>query len=105
MIKWLICDLLTEMFKTLVGKNEQEKKDGKKKLIEETLPRMFKCFEEKLVKTNTGYLVGNNMTMADIYLIATLEKLGEDKEEALGKRVISHPKIADWITKRPNTPM
>ncbi len=106
--------MFTEMFKTLVGKNEQEKKDGKKKLIEETLPRMFKCFEEKLVKTNTGYLVGNNMTMADIYLIATLEKLGEDKDEALGnypklysldKRVISHPKIADWIAKRPNTPM
>ena len=75
---------------------------------------MFKSFEDKLVKTNTGYLVGSTLTMADIYLIATLEKLGDGLEPLLGnfpklysldKRVKSHPKIAEWIAKRPNTPM
>jgi glutathione S-transferase len=93
---------------------KSKKVEQKKKLFDEILPRMFKLFEEKLVKTNTGYLVGNTMTLADIYLIATLEKLGEGLDPILGnfpklfsldKRVKSHPKIAEWIAKRPNTPM
>ena len=81
--------------------------------MEETLPRNLKLFEDKLKKTNTGYLIGSGMTLADLFLVCVLEKIGDAKETilahythvyALEKRVRSHPKIAEWILKRPNNP-
>ena len=102
-----------EVFKAFMAKGDTEKAELLKKLHDEILPRNLKFFEERLKKTNTGYLVGSNATLADIFLISALEKLGDQREAilanythlyALDKRIRSHPKVADWIAKRPNTP-
>ena len=108
-----VTDIQEVMFKMMMAKSDAEKAELKKKLFEDVLPKNFKFFEDKLKQTKSGYLVGSGLTLADIYLISVLEKLGDGKEGILAnyselykldKRVRSHPKIADWIAKRPVTP-
>ncbi len=75
---------------------------------------MFKIFENKLNQTNTGYLVGNSLTWADLYLIHVLEAVLDKHPSALDNvsavkkhynAVRSLPNIAKWIASRPVTPM
>jgi glutathione S-transferase len=72
----------------------------------------MKIFEAKLKKTNTGYLVGNKLTWADLYLFNTIDRLGENKQVAFEHTptikkhlddIKNIPNIKNWLTIRPET--
>jgi glutathione S-transferase len=96
-------------------KDEAKKAELRKKFLEEQLPVSLDNLE-KLLKENKGgdgYFVGDVLTWADLALlnaIGSLQGAGakdvldkRPKLVALGKRVESLPKIADWLAKRPKT--
>jgi len=98
-------------------KDEEKKAAAKKKFLEEQLPASLTLLE-KLLKENNGgdgYLVGDDLTWADLGLltVASFLKLSGAEEpfskypklQALHDRVENLPKIAAWIAKRPVTNM
>jgi len=63
---------------------------------------------------NSGYFVGRTMSVADIHFFSTIELLLPNMPDALIRhprlqqlfdRVRSHPRIADYISRRPQTTM
>jgi glutathione S-transferase len=109
-----VTDLINEFVKVYLEKDENKKKELQERLSNEVIPNNLKLFESKLAKTNTGYLIGKGLTWTDLYLVSTLEGLGPNKEAAINnfphlkaheQRIISLPKIAEWINKRPKTDM
>ena len=93
---------------------ENKKKELQDRLTNEVIPNNMKLFESKLAKTNTGYLIGNGLTWADLYLSSILEWLGPNKDAVLNnfphlkafeQKIRSLPRIAEWISKRPKTDM
>ena len=86
----------------------------REQLFTETWSANMPIFENRLAKTNTGYLVGSSLTWADLYLSSILDNLGErynqvlanfSRIRALDQKVKSMPQIADWLKRRPITPM
>jgi glutathione S-transferase len=103
-------------FMPLFMEKDPEKLQEKKTEITKTVREKYLDKFEVILKANgdSGRLVGNNLTWADIYLYQVLSnvemvydvKLLSDDYPALKKlseTVVSVPKIKDWIEKRPKT--
>jgi glutathione S-transferase len=103
-------------FMPLFMEKDPEKLQEKKAEITKTVREKYLDKFEVILKANgdSGRLVGNNLTWADIYLYQVLSnvemvydvKLLSDDYPALKKlseTVVSVPKIKDWIEKRPKT--
>jgi len=108
-----ITDLSNEYAKTVFEKDEEKKKELTDKLTTETIPKNFTFFETKLAKTNSGYLT-SELSWVDLYLGVLFDWMGEKKVEPLkhfpklkehNDKILSIPKLAEWIAKRPDTPM
>ena len=78
------------------------------------MPKNLNIFERKLAKTGTGYLVGDSLTVADLFLFTLLDTLNERKDKVLiiypnlkrlDERIRNNPRIAEWLRKRPVTEM
>jgi len=107
-----VTDLLNEMVKVHFESDEAKKAEITAKFQGEILPKHLTIFETKLNQTNSGYLVGNNLTFADLFLMNILERLGDKKEEILNnfptikkhdKIIRAFPNISKWLHSRPVT--
>ena len=101
------------MVKKLRETDPTKKAELEKKIFEEVWPQNLKIFESYITKNN-GWLVGNDMTWADLYVTIVFGWMGEKKDsalehfpqcKALADKVNGHPKIAEWIKTRPVTAM
>jgi len=111
-----IVDAVYDLFNLLSAwRQEQDpaKKDAiKSKFLNETLPPALANLT-KILKSNGGkYFVGSDLTWADVavahYLggLTLVEPTGLDKAPELkehSERILSLPKIKEWINKRPVT--
>ncbi len=95
-------------------KDEERKKELVAKLENETIPNHLRIFEERVVKSGSGYLATSGLTWADLYLYAVLEWFGPKREptlehfphlKKLNQAITEHPRIAAWLAKRPVTEM
>lgn len=100
------------MGKAHFEKDEAKKQELMQKLTTETVPNILKFFDERAGKSGSGFLVASGLTWADLYLICALEHLGEKREatlehfknlKSIDQKVRAHPKIAEWLGKRPKT--
>lgn len=110
----MIVDQCLEITRHLVTfffeKDEQKKAEAKKKLEEEQLPKSFENLDKYLEK-GSGYFVGDKISWADLSMFRLLEALSlggfspdpakYPKIVALEEKVKSHPKIADYLARRP----
>merc|ERR1719458_1226759 len=110
-MRWyVIVDLIDEQIRFHFGKDEA----GKKKFEEKRVPAVLAKVEGRLAKKEGGWLVGNSLTWADLYLfhyitswavaipdllkpLPNCQKLVEDVKEI--------PQVKDWIAIRPKTAM
>nr|AYN44489.1 glutathione S-transferase S1-2 [Brachionus calyciflorus] len=109
-----VSDLLNELVKVHFEKDETRQNELRKKFHEEILPNTLKTLDGKIAHNGSGYLVASGLTWADLFLVNILEWLGDKKEAALAnfsnlksldEKVRSHPRIAEWLEKRPKTEM
>jgi glutathione S-transferase len=106
-----VSDLFTEFIKRLHEPDQAKKDEMQKKLNEEFVPNTLKVFESRLTKNNNGFLVGNGLTWAEIYLFVVLDWCSDREKalenfplvKALDNRIKTTPKIAEWLAKRPQT--
>jgi len=72
----MYCEILNSLFVQLASVQAADEAD-KARLAEQFLAEPFvKCMtylEEKLARTSTGYLVGNSLTVADLYATVILD--------------------------------
>ena len=109
-----LTDLVNEMVKVRHETDEAKKKELEEKVKNEILPTHLKLIETKLAQGSSGFLVDSGLTWIDLYLHVILEWLSDKKEAVLAhfpkikaseEKVRTHPKIAEWIAKRPVTEM
>lgn len=110
----VVDDLFVKMVAAIFGKDEL-KEAAWKALTEEYIPKYCGVLEKIIVANNSpdGWVFGNMVTYADLYIAVILDKLYE-KEPAMAntfpniKKCIDAakalPKIAEWIKNRPETP-
>lgn len=110
-------DYVQACMKAHFESDETKKAEIVKKLKEEDLKKFYTSFEQilKQNKGGDGYFVADSLTWADIvfaYYTGFIAMLGLDpatfladypKLKALYDKVLKHPKIAEWIAKRPET--
>ena len=92
-------------------KDEAKKKEMTEKFIKEELPPFMKNLSEALKDNGGQWLVGSDMTYADIFMALLLNYIDEkhpgvmeSKAPMLFKqkeKVLGQPKIKTWISKRP----
>lgn len=108
-------DTLTPALGFFHEADEARKAELQKKYLESQLPGFLENLE-KLLKQNhdgDGYFVGDELTWADLAflsIVSILKMVGAvdptskyPKLDALHKRVEQHPKVAEWLAKRPQT--
>ena len=104
--------MTNELVKVRRETDEAKKKEIEEKLGKEILPVYLKQFETKLAQSSSGFMIGDSLTWVDLYFTVLLEWLGEKKDallaffpkaKALDEKIRGHPKIAEWIAKRPVT--
>ena len=84
--------------------------------LEVTIPTSLKHIETQLNKTNTGYLVGNKLSWADLFLWHVIDNLSspiyQNRDEVLSKHplvkkhfemIYNLPGVAKYLAKRPVT--
>ncbi|ESO97105.1 hypothetical protein LOTGIDRAFT_239205 [Lottia gigantea] len=99
-----------DQFNAHFEKDETIKAEKQKKLTETTLPKILGFIEKALSENarGNGFVVGNQLTWADLALIDTMERLPDllakyPKISAHKKLVEGLPKLAAYINKRPKT--
>lgn len=79
-------------------------------LFTSTWPNNFMFFEKRLIANGNGFLAGDSLSWADIFLSQITDFLYDKKTsflanypnvKALDARVRSMPSIAKWISTRP----
>jgi glutathione S-transferase len=112
----LSLDMFTGFTKIYFEKDEVKKAELREKYLSESIPNALKLFEAKLSKTNTGFLVGNKVSWADVYLHNIVDNLDfpifKKKDAILANfplvkkhyeafRII--PSVAKYLAKRPES--
>jgi len=110
-----LSDLRSEWRKWFSQADEAKKEELKKELVETISPRFFNKLTSIKEANDGEWLVGKNVTWADIHVAVTLEffESTADPEvltkfpvlKALKEAVWSLPQIKEWIEKRPQTAM
>ncbi|KAK3608732.1 hypothetical protein CHS0354_000997 [Potamilus streckersoni] len=109
-----IVELQRELYKFHFENDEAKKKEVRQSLVDTIIPKFMNFFERRITENHRsgGYFVGDGITLADVLvynIIFNIEKSqmvsldNWPKTAALCKKVASHPKIADWLKKRPQT--
>ena len=118
MIVDLVLDIWNLITKIYRSPESEQKKSDLNKAMTEQVPHMLKLVEIILEANNklkqTGFFVGDSVTLADIYLISFYDWLHEHKDSVLSKlqalkeheeRIKSLPKIAEHLKKHSNQPI
>ena len=97
---------MSEFFEYYLAADVAKKDEKKKKLVDELLPKNLGYVEEKLKTNNTGFIVGDSMTMVDVMLTVFVDNLDFVKLEfpldkfpnvkACVEKVKSNKGIAAW---------
>jgi len=108
-------DVLKAGLQVFMESDEGKKVELRNK-FENDLKTWQKCFDQFLTDNHdTGYFVGDSLSLADIVYAVLMERLGIDghfethldefpRLKQLNENVRSYPTIAEWIAKRPVTP-
>jgi glutathione S-transferase len=109
-----ISDVRSNFARLVAFQPEEKKAEGKVKFSTEILPKWFAYFEAFLSKNKGGpWLVGNNISLADLALFDRLYSWGTDWPDVIKQypllsglytRVASRPAIAQHLKERPVTP-
>jgi glutathione S-transferase len=98
---------LLDLFNTYLALEAGNSTD---ELYNQVWPTNLEYFEKQLAKNGNGYLVGSEMSWADLYLCQMTDFLFDKKDQILSKfpnvkqldlNIRSLPRIADWIKRRP----
>ena len=94
-------------------KDEAKKKEMAEKMKKEDIPPFMKNMAQALKDNGGQWLVGSDMTYADISLAGLLGMLEKRHPGILGKeapllykhmaKVFGQPNIKEWLRKRPKT--
>ncbi|XP_041375787.1 glutathione S-transferase 1-like [Gigantopelta aegis] len=112
-----IMDFITAWVRAVHEKDETKKEELKKKVGEEDYPKFCAKMEMWLKENGEhGVFVGNDITVADMAVFDVMwstrkhsvnnSVFDDDKYKLLManfKKIETHPKIAAWIEKRPDT--
>ena len=104
-----IGDILQELAKVYLEKDEAKKKELEANLKEKFLPAKFALFEKRAAGNENGWLYGNKLTWADFIFYLTTDWTPKDvldnfpELKKLRASVEALPKIAKWIEERPKT--
>jgi len=112
----LMLDLFNDVPKFLFEKDEEKKKVMEDKLVSETFPKYMKFLDDHLKESKSGYLVGDDFTMADFAAFNTLQfciffggvNSGRARSarfplvKAFMDKVEAHPKISEYLKNRPD---
>ncbi len=109
-------ELQNDLKKLFDETDPTRKADLEKTFSTELLPKHVKVFESRLAKNGTGFLVGNSLTVADLFLFNLVDVLALSNAprpisalananhiRAHEDRIRNMPRIAEWIRKRPKT--
>jgi len=113
-----VADVGQERAKFIWEKDEAKKKTLEEAFKSETLPKNLSFFEKQLTSNNTGFLVGEGLTWADLALFNLLDSLSGGNGcsdcnacdqypnvKKLVEKIRSCPKISKWLAARPQTPL
>lgn len=113
-----IMDLFTEFGKVFFEKDAVKKGALLATFTEDLVPRNLAFFEAKLKMANTGFLIGDGLTIADLFMFVGFETLtnGGFKTADMDKLSRQFPKVAEhfkrigsmeqisaWLKARPQT--
>ncbi|XP_048742610.2 S-crystallin SL11-like [Ostrea edulis] len=110
----VVCETVTDFFQALfpaVFGSDEAVKAEKMKAFKEFVPVYMQRIEDCLKKNagGKGFLVGSNLTMADLAFLRTLDAFDKmelkltDTLTALRKRIEAAPKIGAYLKSRPVT--
>lgn len=106
-------DFITSILNhTIAVKDESKKPEMKKALFEVEIPKYFTYLARMLKENdNSGYFVGNSVTLADLYTYNVLDSVLVAKPDAaatfpeelkkLRQKVEAHPRLKTYLSKRP----
>nr|QST14961.1 GSTsigma1b protein [Diaphanosoma celebensis] len=109
-----LADLWTAARPAVLEKDSEKQKELYQNFLQNNIMPHIAIVEKKLVENNTGYLVGSELTWADIAYFAffsfVVEKFADALKEAplfkaLMDKVEGIPSIKKWIETRPVTPL
>ncbi|XP_022333820.2 glutathione S-transferase 1-like [Crassostrea virginica] len=105
-------DLRAEWVKVFREPDETKKVELQKKLIEEIVPKFWTIFQDTLKSNSSGYMVGDELTLADLAVYDVMEIHTRDYPELIKgypqlqahrERVANKPNIKKYLDKRPVT--
>ncbi|CAG5123147.1 unnamed protein product [Candidula unifasciata] len=93
---------------------EEQKKELEGRVATSLLPKLLKKIEKRLTENPSGYLIGDSVTIADLAfldlldtplksspkLLDTFQKVREHR-----KKISSLPRLAKYLSTRPDTPI
>nr|AYN44543.1 glutathione S-transferase S4 [Brachionus koreanus] len=110
----LITDLMNQMVRIFVEKDEDKKKQEQDKLQNELVPKCFQLFEDRIAQSKSGYFVPSGLTWVDLYLFNFIDIRGDKVDDLLNnnckhvkklyENVRTNPRIAAYLKRRPVTP-
>ena len=108
-----IRDLFETYVLAMFEKDEKKKVEDVARYFNAILPSNLVFFEKKLADSKSGYLIGNSLTWADLFLYFCLDFIGENKvrsslENAPNVKkhiemIVNYPGILEYLQKRPQT--
>nr|KAG5712476.1 hypothetical protein BaRGS_011450 [Batillaria attramentaria] len=108
-------DLLQAMMAIHREQDEAKKAELDKKLLEEDLPKFFGFFQKLLQENGTGVFIGNELTLADLYVYDVMYALGKVRNydagakyrelQTLKDKVESNPALKQYLASRKDTQM
>ncbi|CAP24310.1 Protein CBR-GST-3 [Caenorhabditis briggsae] len=96
----------------LTGKGEEKMKEIRENIMKPAVASYFQYLNKILEKSESGFLVGSQLTWADLVVADNLTTLINAEFMAVGKekmlaefreKIIETPKLKEWIDKRPVT--
>jgi len=105
-------DVTSNLREWWMEQEAEKKKQLWNKFIEEQYKPFLVRFEEILKKNGTGYLVGKDLTWADLFVFECMSNIHSKHPEYYTaypkvmefiKKIETLPKIKTWIEKRPKT--
>ncbi|XP_064652650.1 glutathione S-transferase-like [Lineus longissimus] len=108
-------ELVQELFEAhikVMFTEESKKAEALAQFKKDTLPKMVENIEKVFArnKSTSGFIVGDKLSYADLYLLSVLDQLPEDAVAAMSKTIQKNratvqalPNVKAYLKKRPTT--
>ncbi|XP_046575234.1 probable glutathione S-transferase 7 [Haliotis rubra] len=112
-VNGIVADILAVLVPVFLEKDEAKKAELAKENNETNIPKFLGFLETVLKNNNTGFFVGSKIGYADVAVFDVLDAAGALKGLVDGfplvkanvEKVKSNARIAQYLAKRPQTPM